>query len=101
MRRRAGEFLDYLPKIALIDVIDRWLLQIALLVVGIVKATRVRVPRRRVGVKSSPGSDDSSGGGWLGDLVGKLVEVLEVMVSGVACSAARGSGGGAGDRISS
>lgn len=69
MSWRAGELLDNFPEIALADVVDRRLLEIALL---------VGVQSRRVSLNRRP----SNGRGWFGYLVGQLVKLPEVMISG-------------------
>lgn len=88
--RRTGELLDDVPEIVLIDVVDRRLVLILLLLrglrsrgggglgVGERKRRRRRRRRKRVEVGFS--------GYGLGDLVGELVEVLEVVISGGASS---------------
>lgn len=88
--RRTGELLDDVPEIVLVDVVDRRLVLILLLLrglrsrgggglgVGERKRRRRRRRRKRVEVGFS--------GYGLGDLVGELVEVLEVVISGGASS---------------
>lgn len=82
--RRTGELLDDVPEIVLVDVVDGRLVLILLLLrglrsrggggLGVGERRRRRRRRKRVEVGLS--------GYGLGDLVGELVEVLEVVISG-------------------
>lgn len=82
--RRTGELLDDVPEIVLVDVVDGRLVLILLLLrglrsrggLGVGERERRRRRRRRKRVEVG-----LSGYG-LGDLVGELVEVLEVVISG-------------------
>lgn len=79
MSRRAGELLDDIPEIALVDVVDRWL--------GLVLKRRKRRRgtvverwfRQRAADERAAG--DGGGGSGFGDFVGKLVEMSEEIVS--------------------
>lgn len=85
--RRTGELLDDVPEIVLVDVVDGRLVLILLLLWGLRSrggglGVGERMRRRRRRRRRRKRVEVGLSGYGLGDLVGELVEVLEVVISG-------------------